>query len=117
MVRGVTRTTRFGQFVRTLAHSSSATVLMSSLRGRLAVKGRIKSCRIYGSVVRSTAVDVLLTVVRGMAGKVSVAIPGPSDALVVFVGSRWRVADVDHFMATSSNLVDPLVLFPHPGML
>ena len=26
------------------------------------------------------------------------------------------VVDVDHFMATSSDLVDPLVLFPHPGM-
>ena len=35
----------------------------------------------------------------------------------MFVGSGWRVADVDHFMATSSDLVDPLVLFPHPGLL
>ncbi len=61
--------------------------------------------------------DVLLTVVTGMTGKVSVAIPGPSEALPLFVDGGWRVADVDHFMATSSDLVDPLVLFPHPGLL
>lgn len=69
-------------------------------------------------VVESTyATDALLGVVGQLTDRATVAIPGPNDALPVFIASGWQVSDIDHFMATSDDLVDPNVLFPHPGLL
>lgn len=63
------------------------------------------------------AAGALSRVVGGLTGEATVAIPGPNPTLELCLAAGWRIVDVDYFMASSHDLVDPSVLFPHPGLL
>ena len=53
----------------------------------------------------------------GRGGIVLVAVQGPNPVLRTLLDLGFRIADRDQFMASDSDLVDPLRLIPNPGML
>lgn len=60
---------------------------------------------------------VLLSVLATMDGDVLIAAPGPIGGVEELVAAGWRLVDTDQFAASAAELVDPTVLFPHPGLL
>lgn len=61
--------------------------------------------------------EALLAVLGTLTAEVMVAVPGPMVGAEVLVKCGWRVIDTDQFAATSDELVDPRLVFPHSGLL
>jgi len=61
--------------------------------------------------------EALLAVLATLTQQALVAAPAPIAGASVLVDSGWRLVDTDQFAATSGDLVDPRVVFPHSGLL
>lgn len=64
-------------------------------------------------------VDVAFAILRaaGAGGRIGAAVPGPHPALARLLDAGVRIAGTDTFCATDRDLLDPLTIFPSPGML
>jgi GNAT superfamily N-acetyltransferase len=51
------------------------------------------------------------------SGLVKVCVPGPNPALPALLAAHFRITDIDQYMASEPDLVDPARLMPSPGML
>jgi GNAT superfamily N-acetyltransferase len=60
--------------------------------------------------------DVLQSVLGLSGGVAQVAVPGPNAVLQTLLSCGWRVIDVDQYLATADGLLDPSLMFPHPGL-
>jgi hypothetical protein len=62
--------------------------------------------------------DALLGTLATIADldEIELFLPGPSGALPALLDAGFRLEDHDHFMATSTGIVDPARCCPHPGL-
>ncbi len=49
--------------------------------------------------------------------RLGAAVPGPHPAVATLIDAGARIDDTDTFVATDRDLLDPVRLFPNPGML
>lgn len=64
------------------------------------------------------AVDVVLGTLATVADldEIELFLPGPSGALPALLDAGFRLEDHDHYMATTTGIVDPTRCCPHPGL-
>ncbi len=65
----------------------------------------------------SVACDAVAAAVRWCDDDMLVSVPGVNPAARMLINAGWRVIDHDLYCASGPDLVDPLRLLPHPGLL
>jgi GNAT superfamily N-acetyltransferase len=81
-----------------------------------------RAARVLDRLVVNPAADPVhatLAALRAVSrsGLVKACLPGPNPALGRLLAARFRITDVDQYMASEPDLVDSARLIPHNGML
>jgi GNAT superfamily N-acetyltransferase len=63
------------------------------------------------------AAETVAEAVRWCGDDVLVSVPGVNSAARMLLDAGWRIIEHDLYCASEPNLVDPLRLLPHPGLM
>jgi GNAT superfamily N-acetyltransferase len=79
---------------------------------------RTRHTVLHASAVDSSLLaDAAVTLAKQVSGSAMMAVPGMSAVVPRLLDAGWQVIDHDLYCASDPDLVQPLQLIPHPGLL
>ena len=79
--------------------------------------GGVHSIGRLACVDASVVSAALSAAARELGSDVMVSVPGTNPALPMLLAAGWRILEHDLYCSSQPELIDPLRLLPHPGLL